>query len=85
MTSLLPSVTATAIDAAFRPLATDEKGGKHDPNYQDQARGQRDLYTQIIVSSALGLSAFLTFCVRLPPTLESKHNVMDNMCWTTAC
>jgi hypothetical protein len=34
--------------------------------YQDQTKGQRDLYTQIVISSTLGLSAFFAFCVSFP-------------------
>jgi hypothetical protein len=34
--------------------------------YQDQTKGQRDLYTQIVISSTLGLSAFFAFCVGFP-------------------
>ena len=38
---------------------------KDDFNWEDQTRDQRDLVTQSIISIALGLIAFFTFCVRL--------------------
>lgn len=64
MTSLVRSVAWTATTSAVHALATDGKDDGDAPKYQDQARGQRDLFTQIAVSIALGLSAFMTFCVR---------------------
>lgn len=33
--------------------------------WEDQTKEQRDLYTQFVISLALGLGAFLSFCVRL--------------------
>lgn len=66
MTSPLRSVASTATASAIHALATDGDA----PKYQDQARGQRDLYTQIVISITLGFSAFMTFCVRL---LVSPH------------
>jgi hypothetical protein len=74
--SFLLSAAATASTSAFQALVS---GGGHDgdgdgdgddrspPKYQDQAGGQRDLYTQIVISSIFGLSAFLTFCVSPVP------------------
>jgi len=35
--------------------------------WDDQTRDQRDLVTQSIISIALGLIAFLTFCVSIRP------------------
>lgn len=34
------------------------------PSYKDQTKNQRDIQTQVVVSIALGLTAFLVFCVR---------------------
>ncbi|WEW61381.1 hypothetical protein PRK78_006871 [Emydomyces testavorans] len=68
MTFSLPSA-ATVTHAAFQSFISSGDGnGGHDdpPKFQDQTRGQRDLYTQIVISSALGLSAFLTFCILRP-------------------
>lgn len=70
-----PTATATS---AFHALATGGNGtgdgdgdGSDPPTYQDRAKGQRDLYTQIVISCILGLSAFLTFCVSVPCTFEA--------------
>ncbi|KAE8383736.1 hypothetical protein BDV26DRAFT_250688 [Aspergillus bertholletiae] len=38
--------------------------------YQDPTRGQRDLYTQLVISLALGLSAFFSFCILRPKWTE---------------
>ncbi|KAK2754211.1 hypothetical protein FQN54_007090 [Arachnomyces sp. PD_36] len=38
--------------------------------WQDQVRGQRDLYTQIVISFAFGFGAFLTFCALRPKWKE---------------
>ncbi|KAI1986282.1 hypothetical protein LOZ53_004770 [Ophidiomyces ophidiicola] len=53
--------------------AADGGGVPGPPKFQDQARGQRDLYTQIVVSSALGLSAFFAFCL-LRPKWRALYN-----------
>lgn len=42
-------------------LGTLEGGDEY--KWDDQTRDQRDLVTQSIISIALGLIAFLTFCV----------------------
>lgn len=51
----------TAADTAVLSMFADKHGGGK--RWEDQL--QVDLYTQFIISSALGLSAFLTFCVRI--------------------
>lgn len=56
--ALNATATRGALQAASTFRVVDE-GQK----YQDQAKGQRDLYTQITISVTLGLFAFLTFCV----------------------
>lgn len=38
-----------------------EKCTKYDPT--DPANGQKQIYTQLVLSAALGISAFLGFCV----------------------
>ncbi|KAE8356641.1 glycogen debranching enzyme [Aspergillus coremiiformis] len=48
----------------------DKPGGGHEPTWGDQTRGQRDLYTQLVISCALGLCAFLSFCVLRPKWTE---------------
>lgn len=58
----LTASVATASLAVASAVGTDGPGG-HEPKWGDQTRGQRDLYTQFIISSALGLGAFLSFCV----------------------
>lgn len=35
---------------------------EYDPR-EEASQGQRDLYTQLIISIALGLTAFIAFCV----------------------
>lgn len=63
--SAITSLATTAVAAAAAATTTapwDGDGGSGG-NYQDQVRGQRDLYTQIVISLALGFGAFLTFCV----------------------
>jgi hypothetical protein len=59
------SLTEAAAAAMLTAVVEgDRPGGGHEPTWGDQARGQRDLYTQLVISLALGLSAFLSFCVR---------------------
>ncbi|PYH99927.1 glycogen debranching enzyme [Aspergillus ellipticus CBS 707.79] len=41
----------------------------HEPRWEDQTRG-RDLYTQLVISLTIGLSAFLSFCVLRPKWTE---------------
>ena len=60
--SLTEAAAAAIITTAVK---SDKPGGVHEPTWGDQAKGQRDLYTQLIISFTLGLSAFLSFCVRL--------------------
>ena len=81
MATIIPAPSmAAATASAITTLATavvaatihdgDGNGGDDDsPRWQDQADGQRDLYTQIVISMALGLGAFLTFCVSFGKSL----------------
>ncbi|KAE8152417.1 glycogen debranching enzyme [Aspergillus avenaceus] len=60
------SLTETAAAAILTAAVTDDRP----PNLGDPSRGQRDLYTQLVISLALGLSAFLSFCVLRPKWTE---------------
>ncbi|KAI5294315.1 hypothetical protein KEM52_004274 [Ascosphaera acerosa] len=51
--------TLTGVFGATPTFGVIDDGQK----YQDQAKGQRDLVTQITVSVTLGLFAFFTFCI----------------------
>ena len=83
-TSSTPTATLTTVTSTytttFAPSPTHTDGLR----YQDQASGQqRDLLTQIALSLALGLSAFLTFCVGLPfqvkfTTDPNAHALLGN-------
>ncbi|KAJ5336684.1 hypothetical protein MYU51_005747 [Penicillium brevicompactum] len=61
------SLTASAATAILTGLT--EKPGKG-KQWDDQLHDLRDLYTQFVVSSVLGLSAFLTFCILRPKWTE---------------
>lgn len=63
------SLTASAATAVWTILADDpDNGGEH--RWEDQTKQQRDLYTQFVISFALGLGAFLSFCVLRPKWTE---------------
>ncbi|PGH12690.1 hypothetical protein AJ80_06636 [Polytolypa hystricis UAMH7299] len=77
MLSSLLSATATATTTSLIALATDGGsgggvggGGDGNPKPVDRAKGQRDLFTQVAISSIFGISAFLTFCVLRPKWRE---------------
>lgn len=56
--------TTSAATALWTVLADDpDNNGREGRRWEDQTGQQRDLYTQIAISSALGLGAFLSFCV----------------------
>lgn len=59
--SFAASATLAALSNATAVEERDDKPGK----VSDLTRGQRDLYTQFVISSALGLGAFFSFCVCL--------------------
>ncbi|EKV15185.1 hypothetical protein PDIG_28660 [Penicillium digitatum PHI26] len=63
------SLTASAASAVFTLLA-DKPDDERKRRWEDQLKEQRDLYTQFVISSALGLSAFLTFCILRPKWTE---------------
>lgn len=58
------SLTASAATAVWTVLADDPDDGR-ERRWEDQTKEQRDLYTQFVISCALGLGAFLSFCVCL--------------------
>ena len=60
------SITSAAQAVASAILSLAAGGGGSKRKYQDQTRYQRDLVTQVVISSTLGLSAFFTFCVGFP-------------------
>ncbi|KAF9884651.1 hypothetical protein FE257_001404 [Aspergillus nanangensis] len=67
------SVTDSAVAAMLTAatfMADEPKPGEPGRTWDDQTRGQRDLYTQLVVSVALGLCAFLSFCVLRPKWTE---------------
>ncbi|KAJ6116029.1 hypothetical protein N7523_006446 [Penicillium sp. IBT 18751x] len=63
------SLTTSAATALWTVLADDPDDGR-ERRWEDQTKQQRDLFTQIAVSSALGLGAFLSFCVLRPKWTE---------------
>ncbi|OQD83895.1 hypothetical protein PENANT_c015G09501 [Penicillium antarcticum] len=63
------SLTASATTAVLTALAgKPDHGGER--RWEDQLKEQRDLYTQFVISSTLGLGAFLTFCILRPKWTE---------------
>ncbi|KAJ6008842.1 hypothetical protein N7499_001112 [Penicillium canescens] len=63
------SLTASTATAVLTALA-DKPDGGGERRWEDQLKEQRDLYTQFVISSALGLGAFLTFCILRPKWTE---------------
>lgn len=59
--SLTESAAAAMLTAA---VVVDSPIDVHEPRWDDQTRG-RDLYTQLVISLLVGLSAFFSFCVSL--------------------
>ncbi|KAJ6169122.1 hypothetical protein N7497_001965 [Penicillium chrysogenum] len=65
------SLTASAASAALTLLADGPDDGSKRPwRPNDPVKEQRDLYTQFVISTALGLSAFLAFCILRPKWTE---------------
>ncbi|KAJ5761026.1 hypothetical protein N7520_008182 [Penicillium odoratum] len=63
------SLTASAATTLWTVLGDNSnEGGEH--RWEDQTKQQRDLYTQFVLSFALGLGAFLSFCVLRPKWTE---------------
>jgi hypothetical protein len=56
------SFTASAATALFTILADDSEDDDGGKRWDDQTKS-RDLYTQFVISFALGLGAFISFCV----------------------
>ncbi|KAJ5902921.1 hypothetical protein N7495_003449 [Penicillium taxi] len=63
------SLTTSAITAAWTALA-ETSDPDSERKWGDQTKAQRDLYTQFVISFAIGLGAFLTFCVLRPKWTE---------------
>lgn len=55
------SVTNSAATTVWTTIDTLKDGRER--RWGDQTQEQRDLYTQFVISIALGLCAFLAFCV----------------------
>ncbi|EPS29278.1 hypothetical protein PDE_04227 [Penicillium oxalicum 114-2] len=64
------SLTTSAASALFTTLIQNSDDGDHPRRWGDQTKESRDLYTQFVISSALGLGAFLSFCVLRPKWTE---------------
>ncbi|OJJ39872.1 hypothetical protein ASPWEDRAFT_105675 [Aspergillus wentii DTO 134E9] len=64
--AMLTVATAVMVDETGKPTPTHP----HRPDLVDPRKGQRDLYTQFVISFALGLGAFLSFCVLRPKWAE---------------
>ncbi|XRM39739.1 hypothetical protein ABZX51_003081 [Aspergillus tubingensis] len=64
--SLTESAAAAMLTAA---VVVDSPIDVHEPRWDDQTRG-RDLYTQLVISLLVGLSAFFSFCVLRPKWTE---------------
>ncbi|KAI9367985.1 glycogen debranching enzyme [Aspergillus egyptiacus] len=65
------SFTESAARAALTAVAVASNGtgdGGDEPGrkWEDQTQGHRDLYTQLVISLALGSTAFLSFCLLRP-------------------
>lgn len=58
------SFTTSAATALFTILDNDPEDGDRGRHWEDQTQ-YRDLYTQFVISFALGLGAFVAFCVGL--------------------
>ncbi|KAJ5584701.1 uncharacterized protein N7459_004501 [Penicillium hispanicum] len=63
------SFTTSAATAVWTVLADDSNNGG-ERRWEDQTRELRDLYTQSVISFALGLGAFLSFCILRPKWTE---------------
>ncbi|KAJ5541614.1 hypothetical protein N7494_006690 [Penicillium frequentans] len=63
------SLTASAAATVWTVLADDPDNGG-EPRWEDQTKHHRDLYTQLVISFALGLGAFMSFCVLRPKWTE---------------
>jgi hypothetical protein len=58
------SLTETPLMAlATVAAAAATETGDDSRKWADQTKNQRDIYTQLVISLALGLSAFISFCV----------------------
>ncbi|OQE28342.1 hypothetical protein PENSTE_c003G00025 [Penicillium steckii] len=60
------SLTVSAADALLTASKDGPNNGHGERKWGDQTHETRDLYTQFVISFALGLGAFITFCVLRP-------------------
>lgn len=60
------TAASAAVSVATALLTNDDEDGGHERKWTDQARDQRDLYTQLVISCALGLCALFSFCLLRP-------------------
>ncbi|EAU35327.1 conserved hypothetical protein [Aspergillus terreus NIH2624] len=68
--SLTQSAATAVLTAATMMMdEPDDPGKPHEP-WSEQTNRQRDLYTQLVISSFLGLSAFFAFCILRPKWTE---------------
>lgn len=63
------SLTSSS-ESVMASLLGDKPDNGSDRPFQDPFKQQRDLYTQFVISFALGLGAFLSFCVLRPKWTE---------------
>ncbi|KAL4797374.1 hypothetical protein BDV19DRAFT_358616 [Aspergillus venezuelensis] len=68
--SFTQSAVAAMTTAVTTPDNGTDDGGDHGRKWGDQLNGQRDLYTQLAISSGLGLLALLSFCALRPKWTE---------------
>ena len=57
------SLTVSAADVLLTVSKDGPNNGHGERKWGDQTHETRDLYTQFVISFALGLGAFITFCV----------------------
>jgi hypothetical protein len=68
--SLTQSAATAVLTAATMMMdEPDDPGKPHEP-WSEQTNRQRDMYTQLVISSFLGLSAFFAFCILRPKWTE---------------
>ncbi|KAL3496478.1 hypothetical protein BJX62DRAFT_193332 [Aspergillus germanicus] len=64
------SFTQAAMAAVVTAAVTAADNGTHDEPDFDPTKKTRDIYTQLVISSALGITAFLAFCLLRPKWTE---------------
>jgi hypothetical protein len=61
--------------AVVTAAVTAADNGTHDEPDLDPTKKTRDIYTQLVISSALGITAFLAFCVCSYPSYETRRSL----------